>query len=137
MVVNENTPTALETRARQLLDESVESIDMRVRSRLNQGRQAALARAARPRARFLGMPLATSAAGLCAACVLGVAVWIGMPSGERPMFAGEAQASFEDLDILASSEESSGDNLEMLQEDADFYEWVAEKSANPDGNGVG
>jgi hypothetical protein len=69
--------------------------------------------------------------------VLGVAIWIGMPSGERPMFASEAQASFEDLDILASTEESSGDNLEMLQDDADFYEWAADRSANPDGNDVG
>ena len=106
------------------------------RSRLNQARQAALEAAARPRARFLGLPLAPSAAGLCAAALLGVAVWIGVPSAFRPIAAGDAAASFEDLDIIASTEESSGDTLEMLQDDADFYDWAAEKSANPDGNGT-
>ncbi|MFI4889876.1 MAG: hypothetical protein ACHQIL_05030 [Steroidobacterales bacterium] len=132
-----NSPTPLEQRSRQLFDESVGNVDMRVRSRLNQARHAALEAAARPRARFLGMPFATSAAGLCAVALLGVAIWIGVPSAFRPMTAGETPASFEDLDIVAAAEESPGETLEMLQDDADFYDWAAEKSANPDGNDVG
>ncbi len=131
------SPAPLEQRSRQLFDESVGNIDMRIRSRLNQARHAALEAVARPRARFLGLPLAPSAAGLCAVALLGVAVWIGVPSAFRPIAAGDAAASFEDLDIIASTEESSGDTLEMLQDDADFYDWAAEKSANPDGNDVG
>ena len=134
--MNEDFQTPLEQRSRKLFDESLGNIDMRVRSRLNQARHAALA-AARPRARFLGLPLATSAAGLCAVALLGVAVWTGVPSGFRPIPLSESAASFEDLDIVASTEESSSDTLEMLQDDADFYDWAAEKSANSDGNDVG
>ena len=133
----ENPATPLEKRSRELFDESVASVDMRVRSRLNQARHAALEAAARPRPRFLGMPLATPAAGLCAVALLAVGVWIGVPYGDKLMMAADSQASFEDLDIVASTEESSADTLEMLQDDADFYDWAAEKSANPDGNGVG
>ena len=133
----EKSATPLEQRSRELFDESVANVDMRVRSRLNQARHAALDAAARPRPRFLGMPLATPAAGLCAVALLAVGVWIGVPRGDLPMGVAESQTSFEDLDIVASTEESSADTLEMLQDDADFYDWAAEKSANPDGNGVG
>ncbi len=133
----ENSATPLEKRSRELFDESVANVDMRVRSRLNQARHAALEAAARPRPRFLGMPLATPAAALCAIALLAVGVWIGVPHGDKPMMAADTQASLEDLDIVASTEESSGDTLEMLQDDADFYDWAAEKNANPDGNGVG
>jgi hypothetical protein len=135
--MNEEIPTSLEQRSRDLFDESVGGVNMRVRSRLNQARHAALEAAARPRARFFGMPFAAPAAGVCAAALLAVAVWVGVPHGEKPMIAAESQTSFEDLDIVAAAEESSGDTLEMLQEDADFYDWAAEKNANPDGNDVG
>jgi hypothetical protein len=135
--MNEKSATPLEKRSRELFDESVANVDMRVRSRLNQARHAALEAAARPRARFLGMPLATPAAGLCAAALLAIAVWIAVPRADMPMLAAEGQTSFEDMDIVASTEESSADTLEMLQDDADFYDWAAEKNASPDGNGVG
>lgn len=128
--------SVLERRSRELFDESVGNLDMRLRSRLNQSRQAALAAAARPRATFLGMPLAASAAGVSAAALLGVALFIGVPAGHAPMVAKETAASFEDLDIVAATEESSGETLEMLQDDADFYDWAAAKSANSEGNGA-
>jgi hypothetical protein len=135
--MNENSSTPMEQRSRELFNESVGNVNMRVRSRLNQARHAALDAAARPRARLFGMPFAAPAAGVCAVALLSVAVWIGVPHGEKPMIAVESQAGFEDMDIVAAAEESSGDTLEMLQEDADFYDWAAEKNANPDGNGVG
>jgi hypothetical protein len=135
--MSENSPAAFEKRTRELFDESVGNVDMRVRSRLNQARHAALAGATRPRARFFGMGLATPAAGLCAVALLAVGIWIGVPHGEGPTITAESQASLEDLDIVASTEESSGDTLDMLQDDADFYDWAAEKNSNPDGNGVG
>lgn len=136
--MNENTPSPLEQRSRDLFDESVANVDMRIRSRLNQARHAALAAAVRPRTGFFGLKFASPAAGVCAAALLGVAVWVGVPHGERASIVAESQqASFEDLDIVAAAEESSGDNLEMLQDDADFYDWAAEKNASPDGNGVG
>jgi len=130
-----NSP--LERRSRQLFEESVAGVDMRMRSRLNQARHAALDRASRPRATFLGLPLATSAAGVCAAALLGVALWPGMPVGHQALVASEAAANFEDLDIVASTEESSAETLEMLQDDADFYDWAAEKGAVADASDVG
>jgi hypothetical protein len=56
---------------------------MRIRSRLNQARHAALDAAERPRARFLRVPVWTSAAGVTAAGVLGMAIWFGSPLMHR------------------------------------------------------
>ncbi len=121
----------LEERSRALFHESVENVDMRVRSRLTQARHAALSAAERSNGRswFMRMPVWGSAAGVSAAAVLGVALWFGGPlahHGAPPA----AESAFEDLDIVASSDESSGgDALEMLQDDIDFYAW-ADKTAN-------
>lgn len=134
---NRNAPDTLEARSRQLFDHSVDGVDMRVRSRLNQARHAALDAAARPRARLFGVPFAAPVAGVCAAALLGIALYSGIPALIHPPGPSAGQSNFEDLDIVAASEESSGETLEMLQEDADFYEWAADRSANPDGGDVG
>jgi hypothetical protein len=120
--------TALEERSRALFRDSVERIDMRTRSRLTQARHAALAAAerARPRAWFMRMPVLTSAAGVAAAMVLGVSLWVHAPVVHHGATPADA-ANFEDLDIVASSDNSQ-DNVEMLQDDLDFYAW-AEKNA--------
>jgi negative regulator of sigma E activity len=118
--------TALEERSRALFRDSVERIDMHTRSRLTQARHAALeaAERARPRAWFMRIPALTSAAGVAAAMVLGVSLWLHAPVVHQP--PADA-ANFEDLDIVASSDNSQ-DNVEMLQDDLDFYAW-AEKTA--------
>jgi hypothetical protein len=134
--MSDERESALERRSRELFDESVSTLDMRLRSRLNQSRQVALGAVVRPRASFLGLPLAASAAGVCAAALVGVALFIGMPGWHLPTAPGETSTSFEDLDIVAVTEESSGDTLEMLQEDADFYDWAADKGTNADANGA-
>ena len=124
----------LEERSRALFRESVENVDMRVRSRLTQARHAALAAAQRSSRRswLMRMPVWGSAAGVTAAAVLGVALWFGSPLGQHGAAASDGQSTFEDLDIVASSDEGSGgDSLEMLQDDIDFYAW-ADKAANPD-----
>jgi len=120
--------TALEERSRALFQDSVERIDMHTRSRLTQARHAALAAAerARPRAWFMRMPVLTSAAGVAAAMVLGVSLWLHAPVVHHGPPPADA-ANFEDLDIVASSDNSQ-DNVEMLQDDLDFYAW-AEKTA--------
>jgi hypothetical protein len=75
--------------------------------------------------------------------VLGVALWIGAPSGDRDLTAAgltavsDVRSGLEDLDLVASTDESSGDALEMMQDDADFYDWAADKAANPDSGSVG
>ena len=120
--------TALEERSRALFLESVERIDMRTRSRLTRARHAALeaAERARPRAWFMRMPVLTSAAGVAAAMVLGVSLWVHAPAVHHGPMPAEA-SNFEDLDIVASGDNSQ-DNVEMLQNDLDFYAW-AEKTA--------
>ena len=118
----------LEERSRALFRDSVERIDMRTRSRLTQARHAALeaAERARPRAWFMRMPVLTSAAGVAAALALGVSLWVHAPVVHHGATSADA-SNFEDLEIVASSDNSQ-DNVEMLQDDLDFYSW-AEKTA--------
>jgi hypothetical protein len=121
-------PPALEERSRALFQDSVERIDMRTRSRLTQARHAALeaAERARPRAGGMRMPVLTSVAGVAAAMVLGISLWVHAPAVHHGATPADA-SNFEDLDIVASSDNSQ-DNVEMLQDDLDFYAW-AEKTA--------
>jgi hypothetical protein len=120
--------TTLEERSRVLFQDSVERIDMRTRSRLTQARHAALeaAERARPRAWFMRMPVLTSAAGVAAAMVLGVSLWVHAPVVHQGATPAET-SNFEDLDIVASSDNSQ-DNVEMLQDDLDFYAWADKTS---------
>jgi hypothetical protein len=130
--MNESGFNGLEKRSRELFDASVEDIDMRVRSRLTQARHAALeAVAARPSG-FFRATWVPSAAGITAAAVLAVALWFGAPHGSHGTTAADPQASFEDLDIVAASDENSGDPMEMLQDDVEFYDWAAQKTADSD-----
>jgi hypothetical protein len=121
--------SALEDRSRALFHESVDGLDLRVRSRLTQARHAALdaAAAASRRPWFSRMPLWTPAAGAAAAALLGAALWLGLPGGHG--ITADNQSSLEDLDIVASSDEGSGDAIEMLQNDLDFYDF-ADKATN-------
>ncbi|HEY3656828.1 MAG TPA: hypothetical protein VGL34_17800 [Steroidobacteraceae bacterium] len=124
--------SALEDRSRALFHESVDGLDLRVRSRLTQARHAALdaAAAASRRPWFFRMPLWTPAAGVAAAALLGAALWLGLPGGHGGHgITADNQSSLEDLDIVASSDEGSGDAIEMLQNDLDFYDF-ADKATN-------
>ena len=128
-VIVEPAQRALEARSRALFLESVESLDLRTRSRLNQARQAAVAAAADgARGWLLRMPVLGSAGGVAAAAALGVALWFGGPlhHATHPV---PAESAFEDLDLVASSDEGTGDAMEMLQDDVDFYDW-ADKAAS-------
>jgi hypothetical protein len=124
---------AFEERSRALFQESVDGIDMATRSRLTQARHAALAAGAAPGRRtwMLRMPFLTPAAGVTVAAVLAVALWFGTPLGSHlhGVMSADAQSNFEDLDLVAASEEGSGDAMEMLQDDIEFYDW-AEKAAS-------
>jgi hypothetical protein len=122
--------SALEERSRTLFENSVAGLDMGTRSRLTQARHAALAAASARRPWLMRMPVWASATGITCAAVLGVALWFGgplHPSGQ--IAAADAQSKFEDLDIIAASDESSGDAMDMLQDDIDFYAW-ADKTAS-------
>ena len=131
--MNENAGGApqelLEQRSRALFEESVGSVDLRVRSRLTQARHAALDAAAASSRRpwFFRMTVLTPAAGLAAALALGVTLWMGTPMGSHVM-TGD-QANLDDLDIVAASDGGSVDALDLLQDDIDFYDF-ADKAAS-------
>jgi negative regulator of sigma E activity len=125
--LQESAQSAFEERSRALFHDSVESVDMRVRSRLTQARHAALdAAAASRRSWFVRFHGWTPAAGVAAAAVLGVALWFGNLTGSVA-----DQPNLEDLDIVAASDGSSVDAMEMLQDDLEFYDF-ADKAANPE-----
>jgi hypothetical protein len=124
-------PDSLEARARALFHDSVENVDFATRSRLTQARHAALeaAGAARRRPWFSRFGFLTPAAGVTAAAVLGGFLWMGSPLGHHAATVADGQPNLEDLEIVASSEEGSGDAMDMLQDDIEFYDW-ADKTAN-------
>ena len=121
-------PEALEARSRALFEDSILRLDMPTRSRLTRARHAALqATTVSLRPWFFRLPLWTPVAGMAAAALLGVGLWVGSASSTHGMTG--MPGNLEDLDIVASSEGSSGDALEMLQDDIDFYDF-ADKSAS-------
>jgi hypothetical protein len=63
--------------------------------------------------------------------VLGVALWIGSPAGHPGAALADNQSNFEDMDLVASTDDNSADAMEMLQDDIDFYDF-ADKAAGSD-----
>jgi hypothetical protein len=120
--------TDFERRARVALEEGVTRIDGRVRSRLNQARQAAVEAAESHRrplfSRFFTLVPTASAA----AAALLVAVFLVHRGPqtvlERPPTTA---AAVDDLDLLADS-----DGLDLVEEGGDgsgsFYEWAADQT---------
>jgi len=121
----------LEERSRALFQSSVDGLDMATRSRLTRARYAALEAAGTSgrRAWLARIPIWPSAAGGTAPPVLGFALWFGTPAGHHGMMSADSQMNLEDLDIVASSDENSGDAMEMLQDEIEFYDW-ADKAAS-------
>ena len=127
--MSEQDHQAFEKRSRELFQESVDGLDMRIRSRLTQARSAALEAASSRRPALFGWKVWAPAAGVSAAAILGMVLWLGSPLQHRSPILADAQSSFEDLDLLASSDEGSGDAIEMLQDDIDFYDF-ADRAVN-------
>lgn len=128
--MGEQNDEAFEMRSRALFQDSVDGLDMRIRSRLTQARSAALlAAASRRRPWLLDWKMWTPAAGVTAAAILGLALWVGTPGGHQAPNMADAQSNLEDLDLIAASDEGSVDAIDMLQDDIDFYAF-ADKAAN-------
>jgi hypothetical protein len=120
---------AFEERSRALFLESVDGLDFALRSRLTQARSAALEAAARRPSWFSRIGL-LAPAGVTAAAVLGAFLWLGSPLSQHAGTVAYDQSNLEDLELVASTDEGSGDALDMLQDDIEFYDW-AEKVASP------
>jgi hypothetical protein len=122
--------TDFERRARVALEESVLRIDGRVRSRLNQARQAAVEEASESRRRplfsrfFALVPTASAAA---AALLVAVFLVHQGPQNQGYIPVAHEQLGAEDLEMLADS-----DGLDLVEEGGDgsgsFYEWAADQT---------
>jgi len=122
---------SFEERAKVLFHESVEGLDFAMRSRLTQARNNALeAAAAKRHPWFFRVRAWTPAAGVTAAAVLGAFLWLGSPLGQHAVTVADGQSNLEDLDIVASADEGSGDNMDMLQDDVEFYDWADKAAAS-------
>jgi hypothetical protein len=117
-----------ERRIRAALEQSVERLDARTRSRLNQVRHRALAeyaaRRASPWRRWIGAGSLLPAGAVAAAALVAITIW-NAPRGLEPDAAvagGEAAPAFEDLELLADAG-ALVDGSESV--DLDFYEWAA------------
>jgi hypothetical protein len=119
---------SFEERSRALFNDSVDGLDFAMRSRLTQARNAAVEAASSHRPWFFRFGVWTPATGVTAAAVLGAFLWMS-PMGQHAVTVADGQPNLEDLEIVASSEEGSGDTLDMLQDDIEFYDW-ADKAAN-------
>jgi hypothetical protein len=128
--MNEQSQNSFEERSRTLFHDSVDGVDMRIRSRLTQARNAAIEAASTSRRPwFSRIGVWTPAAGVTAAALLGAFLWLGSPLDQHAVTVADGQSNLEDLDIVASSDEGSGDAMDMLQDDIEFYDW-ADKTAN-------
>ncbi len=122
MTARDERPTEFEEQARAMLAESVTRIDGRIRSRLNQARQAAAAEVVRAARRpvFLRSFLIMPAGALAAAALVAMVFWQHQPAAVLPVSEGGTMA-MEDMDLIAD-----GDGLDMVEDsDGSFYEWAA------------
>jgi hypothetical protein len=113
---------AFERRASELLVDSAEHVDARVRSRLTQARHAALAELEQRRTQTFRVPSFWLPVGsVAAATVLALAVWLRTPSPEAVTVAAAVAdvSAVEDIAILAAADEP-----DLYAEEADFYEWA-------------
>ena len=138
MSANHEPPGEFEKQAKAVLDESVNRVSGRVRSRLNQARQAALAEIEAPRASssksLWRWPALMPATGAVAAAAVVAVVLITNQGGERALTGGEGgQPAYEDLELL-----SDNDGLELIENfDGSFYEWAAAQDEQGDGGASG
>jgi hypothetical protein len=128
--MNEQPHDSFEERAQALFHDSVEGLDFAVRSRLTQARKAAMEAASAKRPAWFSRFGVLAPAGVTAVAILGAFLWLGSPLGQRALTVADGQSNFEDLELVASLDEGSGDAMDMLQDDIEFYDW-ADKAANP------
>jgi hypothetical protein len=114
---NEVDSSDFERRTKRLFDDSVAALDAATRSRLTQARHRALGE--RPSTRGAGWRWSLLPAGTLAAAALiaWFAVWPRLPVSDDVR-----EAPLADLEILLGEED-----LEMLDEELEFYGWLEEQ----------
>ena len=116
-----------EQRTKQLFDDGVAGLDAGTRSRLTRARHRALDEIAPAKARWRWSFV--PAGGVAVAAALAVLLFVH----PRPQTETGLQASsLSDLEILFSEED-----LQMLDEDIEFYGWLEEQPELKGGDSVG
>jgi len=57
------------------------------------------------------------------------AISLGSPSTRHVVTVADGLSNLDDLEMVASTDEGSGDAIDMLQDDIEFYDW-ADRAAN-------
>lgn len=118
---------ALEQRSRKLFDDSVANLDAHTRSRLNQARQTALQTAQHQTSWGQLSPTMrrwVSIGSMAALALVAVVSWQFM-RGDTTRDV-QANGGMEDMEIVASANE-----LDLLQNDVEFYDWFDSQDAAP------
>jgi hypothetical protein len=125
-----------EKRTRELLEDSVQRVDGRIRSRLNQARHAAIEEATRRRSslwrRFTFMP---AAGAVAAALLVAFVFWPHSHRGDTLTTESSGHAGMEDLDLIADS-----DALDLVSDETDtgqFYEWAVDQADSNEASSTG
>jgi hypothetical protein len=122
MNADEMQTAEFERRASAMLGESVTRVNGRVRSRLNQARQAAIAELPVGRRSFWRGPVLMPATGAIAAAVVVALLVSAHFRAERPLPMADGQ-NIDDIEMHADTE-----GLDLLENEGTFYEWAAGQS---------
>src|SRR5687768_15593537 len=124
--MSDENSIGFERRTKRLFDESVGALDAATRSRLTQARHRALEERP-PRGRSWARSLVPAGMVAPTALVAWLVVW------QPPQPNDDVQtAQLTDLEILLGEED-----LEMLDEEIEFYGWLEEQPEFVDGDSVG
>ena len=118
-----------ERRTKRVFDDSVDALDAATRSKLTQARYRALEEQASARGRGFRSSLVPAAAAAATALVAFLVVWQQTPPATVPQ---PQAASLSDLEILLGEED-----LEMLDEEIEFYGWLEEQPEFANADSVG
>lgn len=130
-----DTTSEFEKRTRALLEDSVQRVDGRIRSRLNQARHAAIEEASRRPSLWRRFSLMPAAGAVAAAVLVAFVLWPHSHTGQQLTAETSGRAGMEDMDLLADS-----DALELVSDEPDtsqFYEWAVDQADSNEASSTG
>jgi hypothetical protein len=133
MSAKDDKLTDFERRLRLTLEESVNGVDARVRSRLNQARQAAVEEAGRPGRSLRRVHWMPALGAVTAALLVALVLGYQAPRPVAPPSVDSVHPTMEDLDLLADSE-----GMDLVQsDDGAFYEWAMAQAEGGEAPAIG